>query len=475
MPHRTPEGPAIPAAPTPQEPQPHPQPWLLTTLALLTTVTAVVSSLGAPLVPVIAEEHGVSLHDAQWTLTATMLMGAVSTPVLGRLGSGRHRRRVVLAGLGVVLLGLLLAALPLGFAALLAGRTLQGVGLALTPLAIAAARDGIRGPRLPGAVALLSVTTVAGAGLGYPVTGLVAQVGGIQGAFWFGLVLCALTLAAAVAFLPPVTDAEATPVDWTGAVLLGSGTAAVLLAVSQGGTWGWSSVTTLATAALGLVALVGWVAHALRTPYPLVDLRLALRRGVVAAHATGLAGGVGMYMILTLSVVLMQSDDWGLGQPVSIAALVLVPYSLMSVLGSRVSLAVGRRMAPELVLPIGCLLYVVAASGMALWHGHVWLVLVWMALAGLGSGGTFASMPGVIVRHVPQAETASALSFNQVLRYLGMSIGTTLGVTVMALASTTEADEQGLEAALWTAASIMAAAALTALALTRQKIPATRP
>lgn len=400
-----------------------------------------------------------------------MLMGAVSTPVLGRLGSGRHRRRVVLAGLGAVLVGLLLAALPLGFTALLAGRTLQGVGLGLTPLAIAAARDGIRGQRLPGAIALLSVTTVAGAGLGYPVTGLVAQTWGVSGAFWFGLVLCALTLAAAVAFLPPVTDAGATGVDWTGAVLLGAGTAAVLLSVSQGGSWGWASTTTLATALVGLAALAGWVAHALRTPYPLVDLRLAMRRGVVAAHATGLAGGVGMYMLLTLSVVLMQADGgWGLDQPVSVAALVLVPYSLMSVLGSRVALAIGRRVTPELVLPLGCLLYVVAAAGMALWHGHVWLVLVWMALAGLGSGGTFASMPGVIVRQVPRAETASALSFNQVLRYLGMSVGTTLGVTVMGLFSAgAEPDERGMTAALLTAAAIMAAAAAVALALARPR------
>ncbi len=111
------------------------------TLVLLTTITAVVSSLGAPLVPAISANLDVPLEDAQWTLTATMVAGAVSTPVVGRFGSGRLRRPTILAGLLVVTLGTTLAALPFGLPTLLAGRTLQGVGLALVPLAFAVARD----------------------------------------------------------------------------------------------------------------------------------------------------------------------------------------------------------------------------------------------------------------------------------------------------------------------------------------------
>ncbi|MDP3892065.1 MFS transporter, partial [Nocardioides sp.] len=108
---------------------------LLTTLVLITTITAVVSSLGAPLVPAIAVEYGVPLHSAQWTLTGTLIAGAVATPVLGRLGGGRRRRPVVLISLAVVTAGTLLSALPLGFPALLTGRIAQGIGLAMAPLA----------------------------------------------------------------------------------------------------------------------------------------------------------------------------------------------------------------------------------------------------------------------------------------------------------------------------------------------------
>jgi MFS family permease len=97
------------------------------------TVVAVISSLGAPLVPAVAQNMGASLPAAQWSLTITLLVGAVATPVVGRLGDGPHRRPVVLIVLGLVTVGGVLAALPLGLEWLIVGRGLQGFGLDSPP------------------------------------------------------------------------------------------------------------------------------------------------------------------------------------------------------------------------------------------------------------------------------------------------------------------------------------------------------
>ncbi|MGN5377064.1 MFS transporter [Streptomyces lasalocidi] len=153
---------------------------LVPVLVFLGTVVAVISSLGAPLVPTVAAVDHVSLSDAQWSLTVTMLVGAVVTPVMGRLGDGPRRRTAMLAAVATVLVGCVLGALPLGFPVLLVGRALQGVGLGLTPLAIATARDRLTGERARSAVAMLSITTVAGVGLGYPLTGLISQSFGVH-------------------------------------------------------------------------------------------------------------------------------------------------------------------------------------------------------------------------------------------------------------------------------------------------------
>lgn len=406
----------------------------LTTLALVTTVGAVVSSLGAPLVPSIALEYGVSLPAAQWALTATLLAGAVATPVLGRLGSGRWRRPAMLAGIAVVLAGTLVAALPLGYLALVAGRALQGVGLALVPIALAIARDAYAGTEQARVLALLSVTTVAGAGLGYPVTAVVAQAVGLHGAYVFGSVLVGVTLLRALRDLPADLDVDRQPVDLVGASLLTTGTLALLLAISQGSTWGWTSPATLALVACGVVVYPAWIGWTLRSAHPIVDLRLAGRPGVVGPHAVALVLGVGMYGLLSLAVVVVRADGsagFGLGLGVAAAGLVLVPYSVASVAGSQAARAFQHRFGSRLVLPLGCSSFAASLALLAWHHDHLWQVLLAMGVGGLGSGFSFASLPGLIVPHVPSSETGSAMAFNQLLRYLGFSAGSAASVTLV--------------------------------------------
>lgn len=437
------------------------------TLVLLTTVTAVVSSLGAPLVPAIADQYRLALTDAQWVVSATMLAGAVATPLLGRLGSGRLRRPTILAGLVLVTLGSVLAALPLAFGALVVGRALQGIGLALVPLALAVARDVVRRERRARVIALLSVSTVAGAGLGYPLTALVAEVWGLAGAYALGAALTLATLAMAARFLPSGDGEPAARVDWSGAVLLSLGMVALLLAVTRGATWGWFSPRTLVLAAAGVLVLLAWIAWTLRREHPLVDLRLAVRPGVLGPNLTALMAGVGMYGLLTLVVVLVQSDgSWGLGQPVTVAGLMLVPYAVASVVGSQVARVVARRLGNRALLPVGCLLFFGASAALALEHDHLWQAVACMALAGTGSGLTFSSLAVLMLPHVPRPETGSALALNQVLRYLGFTVGASLSVTLMALFG---GGEDGFRASLLILSSTSVLAAGVAFAAGRPR------
>ena len=107
-------------------------------LLFLGLVVSIVSSLGAPLLPKLAVELEASLASTQWALTVTVLVAAVTSPLIGRLGDGRHRKRVIIGCMAAVVAGGALAAtLPV----LVAGRALQGFGLALMPLTMAAARE----------------------------------------------------------------------------------------------------------------------------------------------------------------------------------------------------------------------------------------------------------------------------------------------------------------------------------------------
>ncbi|WP_063771953.1 MFS transporter [Kitasatospora mediocidica] len=407
---------------------------LVPVLVFLGMVVAVISSLGAPLVPTLAVVDHVSLSDAQWSLTITLLVGAVATPTMGRLGDGPHRRQVILGAAAVVLAGSVLAALPLGFGWLVVGRGLQGVGLGLTPLAIATARDALSPERARPAVALLSITTVAGVGLGYPLTGLIAQSFGVHAGFWFGSAISALALLAAVLVLPSTAGRARHPLDVLGAVLLGAAIAGLLLVLSEGDVWGWSSPRLLGLAAAAIALTAWWVLHELRTAHPLVDLRLARHRVVLTADVTGLIAGVAMYLLMSLVTRFVQTPavaGYGFGASIVVTGLVLLPFSVASVLSSKLVPVLARRTSTALVLPVGCAISLVSMLTFAFARDSLWELFVTMAIAGLGVGCTFAVMPGLIVSSVPAHETGSAISFNQVLRYVGYSTGSALSAAVL--------------------------------------------
>ncbi|GAB4079642.1 MFS transporter [Modestobacter muralis] len=416
---------------------PGPPTALVPVLVFLAMLVAVISSLGAPLVPAIAEANGVSVTDAQWSLTIALLVGAVATPVIGRLGDGRHRRTVVLVVLAVVLAGSVLAALPLGLGWLIAGRGLQGVGMGLTPLAIATARTALSVERSRTTVAALSVTVAAGVGLGYPLTGAIAELGGIHAAFWFGAAASAVALVAAAVVYPPSGDVPPRRLDLLGAALLGTGLATALLALAEGESWGWTSPAVLGLAAVAAVALACWVVWQLRAPAPLVDLRLARGRDAASAHGTALLAGLSNYLLLSSVPRLAQEPvaAGGFGTSIVVAGLVLLPFSLASFSASRIAARLDRSHGPRVVLPLAALVLGAGQLLFALLRDELWQLFLASTVVGLGVGTMFAALPGLIVRAVPKSETGSAMSLNQVLRYVGFSLGSALSATVLEAAT----------------------------------------
>lgn len=452
-------------------------PWqqraLVPVLVSLGMLVAIISSLGAPLIPTIAAVDHVSVADAQWSLTVTMLVGAVATPTMGRLGDGPHRRKVVLTGLAVVLLGSLLAALPLGFSCLIVGRALQGVGLGLVPLAIATARDSVPPERARSALATLSLTTAAGVGIGYPVTGLLAQTFGMYAGFWFAVIATTLALIAAAVVLPAPPQRTAHPMDVPGALLLALGMTGLLFALTQGEHWGWGSPRLVALGSVSAVVLAGWALQELRTAHPLVDLRLVRDRTVFAAHLTTMMGGVGMYLLISLVTRYVQtpsSAGYGFGASVVVTGLILVPFSVGSLVAGRVVRVLVRTQPPVRLLPVSCLLSLAALLTFVFAHGGLWEVFVTMALAGLGVGVNFAVTPGIVVGSVPAHETGSAMSFNQVVKYIGYSTGSALSAVILQAATTPGRGlppESGYRTAGLTGCAVWAATAVVAYLLTR--------
>jgi MFS family permease len=447
----------------------------------ITLVVSIISSLGAPLLPDVAEDLDVSLPNAQWSLTAALIAGAIAAPVLGRLGDGRHRRQSILGALLVVTVGGVIAGLAGSLPVLLVGRVMQGIGLGLAPIAMAAARDHLGDEHARRTIALLSVSGATGLGAGYPISGLIAERIDLHAAFFFGAILSAAALLAAYLEIPSNKEGPAASLDLVGAVVGSVAVVALMVGIGQGHEWGWASPATVGCFVVAIVVGTLWTLHQLRTPTPLVDLSQLRHRAVLGADVSASLLGIAMYMFLTVITEFVQTpsaEGFGFGASTLVAGLCLVPFSATSLLGSRLMTMTLRRFGSRAALAIGGTAIAAAGAFFALVHGALWQACVMMALLGTGFGFTFAAIPGLITRAVPAREVGSAMGFYQVVRSIGFSAGSALVASILAshaVAGSAFPAVGGYKTALWVGAGIAVFATVVAVAMAPREERTGRP
>ncbi|MEY9862596.1 putative MFS family arabinose efflux permease [Catenulispora sp. GAS73] len=425
---------------------------------------AVVGSVGGPLITSVATTLHVSLAAAQWTLTVSLLTGAVATPVLGRLGSGSRRRAVVLATLGVIVAGSVLTVLPLPLGPLLVGRAAQGCGLALGPLMMASAREHLDKAGAASTIAMISVASTAGVGFGYPLAGYLTDVGGIRLAYAAALGLSAVALLVAFRFFPASQQPVAPAPDPTASGLLTAGVLVLLLVLGEASLWQHHLPLAIGGVVAALLLLAAWTLRERALTAPLVDLRLLRHRAVAGANAAMLVAGVGMYLLLSCITRYVQTPrvaGYGFGLSTFAAGLFLVPFSVVGFVAGRLSPQVRKRLSAPALVTAATGVVIAAFALFAVARGTIAGPLVSMMLLGLGVGAFSAAMPAVILEVTPAQETASAMGVNQVVRSIGFSLGSTLSALLLAAHTPAGAlfpTDSGFTTTAWIGAAVTALA-----------------
>ncbi|MGY5319822.1 MFS transporter [Neomicrococcus lactis] len=320
--------------------------------------TAIVSSLGMLLVPTISREMNVFVSAAQWMLTANLLVGAVATPVMGRISDGPHKKRLLLWSLTIIFVGSVIAATAPNFSIFLVGRLLQGLTYGIVPVTIALARRYVTPDKVRSAISSLSVTVATGIGIGYPLTGIIAGLFDFRFAFWFAALFVVSAIIVVLRVVPAGADemAPRTPFDFAGAVLLGLGLGLLLLGISEGPNWGWGSLLTIGTFLVSVITLWAWVKVELASAHPLINLRVLRNGEVLLANSTAIGLGAVMYLGLSISSLIAQAPattGYGIALQVFWAGWVMFPLSVGSFTANRVVRKVSHRIPLATLLPVG--------------------------------------------------------------------------------------------------------------------------
>jgi EmrB/QacA subfamily drug resistance transporter len=446
-----------------------------TLLAVAAVAYALLQSLVAPALLTIQHDLHTTAAGAAWILTAYLLSASVLTPVAGRLGDMLGKKRALVVVLVVLAAGTALAGIATSIGVMIAARVVQGAGGAVFPLAFAIIRDEFPRERIPHGIALISAIMGIGGGLGIVLAGPIVEHLSYHWLFWFPLFAVALATAGIVVFVPESPIRSPGRIDPLGGVLLAAWLVALLIPVSEGPAWGWTSAPTLGLFAAAAVLLVAWVWYESRSRAPLVDMAMMRIRPVWMTNLAALVLGFGMFASFVLVpefVELPKSTGFGFGASVTHAGLYMLPATLgMLVAGpfaGRLSGSVGSRVPLQLGAIISCIAFVLLAAV----HGSGASIYAAMAVMGIGIGFAFASMANLIVESVPAEQTGIATGMNTIVRNIGGAIGSQVAASIITatLASSRLPTEHG-----FTIAFAAAAAALAVGVVVTFRIPARRP
>lgn len=379
-----------------------------------------------------------SRDDTAWVVTVTLLGAAIATPVAGRLGDMYGKRRIALGLFALLLVGSVIAALSPGLPLLLVGRALQGSIVGIIPLGISILRDVLPEHRVGPAVALMSATLGVGGAVGLPFSAWVSQSFDWHALFWCAGAIGVICSVLILLVVPPSTLRSGGRLDVVGAIGLSVGLACLLIAVSRGSVWGWLSWPTLGLALGGVVILLAWGWFELRTADALVDLRVAARPRVLLTNLASIAMGFALFssnIVYPQLLELPVATGVGLGIPLVIAGLMLMPSGLTMMAMSPLSAWLGRRVGPKVLLVSGAITIIVAYGLSLVLQLEAWSVLVINVVVGIGIGLGYAAMPTLIMQSVPNTETAAANGLNALMRSLGTSTGAATMGAVLAASS----------------------------------------
>jgi EmrB/QacA subfamily drug resistance transporter len=442
----------------------------LTLRAVAAVAFSLLQSLVAPALLTIQHDLHTTTAGAAWILSAYLLSASVMTPIAGRLGDMFGKKRMLVAVLIVLAAGTALAGLATSIVVMIVARVIQGAGGAIFPLAFAIIRDEFPRERVPHGIAMISAILGIGGGLGIVLAGPIVEHLSYHWLFWLPLVAVVAAAVGTVVFVPESPVRTPGRIDPIGAVLLAGWLVALLVPVSEGGSWGWTSGKTIGLFALAAVLILVWFWAESRSEAPMVDMRMMRLRGVWTTNLAALVFGFGMYssfLLVPEFVEFPKATGFGFGASVTEAGLFMVPATIGMLLAGPVSGRLSTTVGSKVPLLIGALVSSIAFVILAAAHGSDWEIYAAMLILGLGIGFAFASMANLIVEAVPGHQTGVATGMNTIVRTIGGAIGSqvTAGIVAATLAGNGLPTETGFTIAFAASAAALAVGFAVAFAV----------
>jgi EmrB/QacA subfamily drug resistance transporter len=432
--------------------------------------------------PSIKSDLGFSQTSLQWVISAYAIMFGGALLLGGRLADLLGRRRMFVAGLALFAISSLLCGLAWSEGSLITFRALQGLGGALlAPAALSLLMTTFaEGRERNLALGIYGAASGSGAAAGVLLGGLLTSY-----LSWSWIFFINVPVGVAAIVLAPMllresrADLAHRHLDVAGAVTITSGLMLLVYAMTRATTDGWGSSATLGLLAASAALVTAFVLVELRSPSPLLPMRMFRSRTLSAANgAMAIIGAVAFSEFFVLTLYLQDVLHYS---PVQ-SGVAFTGFALTVVVTSNIAQVIVGRVGVRPTLVAGLL---VSALSVALLtrlpvDGHYfWDLFPAFVLGGAGMGLTFVPVTIAGLTGVDRSDAGAASGLINTSRQIGGAIGIA-AVSAIAAASTTSyvhahggsvvggaALDHGFQTALYTMTGLLLFGALLVAALVR--------
>jgi MFS family permease len=414
-------------------------------LASLAMIVMFVEIMIVPALPEVARDFPNDTHWISWVLSIYLLVGAVATPLVGRLGDLYGKRKVLLIVMTIYFIALIGCGFSLEISQALLGyhsifvllffRGLQGIGMGMFTLAFGIVRDTFPPEKTPMAIGIVSAMFSVGVSIGLVVGGWITSIGTWTDAFHVATVFFFLLIVATVAMVRDPIVNRVGKLDLPGSLTLGLCVFAFLLALTQGEDWGWTSLKILGLFAVSAVALVAFIWIELRAKEPIVRPKLFENRAFLSSMIVAVFVGLCMFLVFqTLPYFLMTPKPigfFGLTDTLTVGLYMLpsaIPQLIFGPLGGTWS----KRYGSQKVLIVGMGILTIGFITLLFLHSTFWDITISLSIFGAGLGLCMVSMINLVMESCAAHEFGVASGMNTLFRIVGGSIGPVLAAVILA-------------------------------------------
>lgn len=448
--------------------------WTLAAVAFALFMIMLDNTVVNVALPAIQRELAITVSELEWVVTGYALSFAVLMLTGGKLADMLGRRLIFLVGLAVFTISSLFCGLADSATVLIVARVVQGVGAALMMPATLSIITAAFPPQQRGtALGIWAGVSALALAVGPLVGGLITEKIGWNWIFFINIPVGAIGMVAAIIIIRESRDtAHEQRLDLPGLLSSGLGLGALVYALIEGNSYGWTSPEILGLFAAAAALLAVFVVVELVQRLPMFDVRLFRNSTFVGANIVALMVSLAMFGVFFFISLFMQNI---LQYTAVQAGAAFLPMTLLIIvvapIAGRLSDRVGSRwlMAGGMVLLAGALLVFAQLEA----SSTFWTLLPAMLLGGVGMASTMSPMTAAALSSVPVDKAGVGSGMLNTFR----QVGGTLGIALMGAILAAEpgitgpfaivAFINGLHHALYVAAAVAFAAAVVAVLTVR--------